>query len=93
MYFSLSSRPSIRQIGPLLEQLSGKIRSLESKLMRHEYREAQVADFTAKTLNALTADHSQSKANLERMAKQMAVVEERVMATISLVSTVSTCYN
>lgn len=89
--FPLSSRNPgrLRQLIPLLDSLTSKVRSLENKLMRHEYREAQVADFTAKTLNSLVADHSQSKTTQDQMAKQLAAVEERVMATFTLVSTVS----
>ncbi|KAF2362947.1 hypothetical protein FHG87_006293 [Trinorchestia longiramus] len=77
----------MRQLLSALGEMNRAVRSLEDKLMRHESREAQMADFTSKTLNSLVADHSQTTDTLTQTARQMAVVEERVMAVLTLVRT------
>ena len=73
-----------------MEAIAQGIRSVESKLTRHELREAQAADSTTKALNSMTENDSKTTNALAQMGQQLAAVEERVLAILTLVQTVST---
>ncbi|KAL7640143.1 UNVERIFIED_CONTAM: hypothetical protein RMT77_009557 [Armadillidium vulgare] len=76
------------EINESVKRLDKNLRTLENKLSRHEFREAQVADFSTKTLNALTADHGLTQKNMQTVARQLGSMEERLLAFEALISTI-----
>lgn len=67
--------------------LEKSIKDVTNKLNRHEAREAQVADFTTKTLNILNSDHSLVEKSMQSIAVQLAKMEERLLSIESLIHT------
>ncbi|KAK8752984.1 hypothetical protein OTU49_001792 [Cherax quadricarinatus] len=67
--------------------LEKSIKDVTSKLNRHEAREAQVADFSTKTLTGLLSGHTVSDKHLQTIARQLANMEERLISTEALVQT------
>ncbi|XP_064122979.1 uncharacterized protein LOC135227077 [Macrobrachium nipponense] len=63
------------------------VKDVTNKLNRHEAREAQVADFTTKTLNALNSDHSLVEKSMQAVARQLTKMEERLLSIESLIQT------
>ncbi|XP_042869402.1 golgin subfamily A member 3-like [Penaeus japonicus] len=67
--------------------LDKSIKAAQNKLTRHEAREAQVADFSTKTLNALSSDHALTEKNMQTIAHQLAKMEERMLSMEALIHT------
>ncbi|XP_037802291.1 uncharacterized protein LOC119596963 [Penaeus monodon] len=67
--------------------LDKSIKAAQNKLTRHEAREAQVADFSTKTLNALSSDHALTEKNMQTIAHQLAKMEERMLSMEALIQT------
>lgn len=67
--------------------LEKSIKDVTNKLNRHEAREAQVADFSKKTLVSLASDHDLTEKNMQALARQLATVEERLISTEALIIT------
>jgi len=86
----LNRRPTqhfsgLNQLFPVLERISSRIRTIDSKLMRHELREVQVAEFLGATLNSVVTALGKSKEKAEVLAAQVAGVEERLMVVVPLI--------
>jgi len=86
----LNRRPTqhfsgLNQLFPVLERISSRIRTIDSKLMRHELREVQVAEFLGATLNSVVTALGKSKEKAEVLAAQVAGVEERLMLVVPLI--------
>lgn len=67
--------------------LEKTIKDVTDKLNRHEAREAQVADFSSKTLASLSSEHTQAEHDVQAIARQLAKMEERLLSMEALVQT------
>lgn len=76
------------EINETLKRLTREVRNVRDKLNRHEVREANLAAFSTKTLNALTADHATAKENLDTVGRQLSSLEEKMLSIQALISTV-----
>ncbi|KAG0695891.1 hypothetical protein GWK47_026747 [Chionoecetes opilio] len=67
--------------------LGRTIKSVASKLNRHEAREAQLGASTTATLDALTAHHQDTSMGVQAVARQLAKTEERLLSIEALIQT------
>ncbi|XP_076052610.1 uncharacterized protein LOC143032022 [Oratosquilla oratoria] len=77
-----------RNYGVTNSDLSNHLKSLESKLNRHEYREVQVADHLKKTLKSIKNDQGQIGGKLQRLGSKASDFEDRLIALEQLIITV-----